>query len=298
MSTPHQLLFGKAPALLDIKVFGCLCYATTLTQNRKKLDPRARKCCFLGFKNGTKGYVLLDLQNRDIFISRNVVFKEIVFLFTSGQSNIVDLEGNNLVFPDHNNFFYDPWPMEVTLPTLSRSPQGGPATSPANTVSPIDPTVSTEQNTDNQDLVPTPPTVWRSSRISRPPERLSNYCIYSLKGSSSSATTEPRYPLSNVLCYDNIFERYSKYIMNISKDIEPSSYVAASTDPRWIEAMNAELFALAANNTWDLLQLPKNKKAIGSKWVYKIKYKANGEIERYKARLLAKGYNQKEGRLQ
>ena len=43
------------------------------------------------------------------------------------------------------------------------------------------------------------------------------------------------------------------------------------------------------------MDLTKGKKAIGSKWVFKIKYKANGELERYKARLVAKGYNKKHG---
>jgi hypothetical protein len=53
--------------------------------------------------------------------------------------------------------------------------------------------------------------------------------------------------------------------------------------------MNVEFSALAANKTWSLVPLPKGKKAIGSKWVYKIKYQSTGEIERYKARLVAKG---------
>ncbi|KAL0358649.1 UNVERIFIED_CONTAM: ABC transporter G family member 28 [Sesamum angustifolium] len=52
---------------------------------------------------------------------------------------------------------------------------------------------------------------------------------------------------------------------------------------------------LERNNTWEVVTLPKGKKAIGSKWVFKIKLKADGSIDRYKARLVAKGYNQVEG---
>ncbi|GJX54834.1 ribonuclease H-like domain-containing protein [Tanacetum coccineum] len=58
--------------------------------------------------------------------------------------------------------------------------------------------------------------------------------------------------------------------------------------------MNEEMEALHENNYWDLVELPKNRKAIGSKWVYKIKHKSTGEIDRYKARLVAKGFNQRE----
>nr|XP_009772047.1 PREDICTED: uncharacterized protein LOC104222514 [Nicotiana sylvestris] len=53
--------------------------------------------------------------------------------------------------------------------------------------------------------------------------------------------------------------------------------------------MLQEIDALEGNMTWELVPLPAGKKTIGSKWVYKIKYKANGEIDKYKARLVAKG---------
>ncbi|XP_074306316.1 putative mitochondrial protein AtMg00820 [Silene latifolia] len=60
--------------------------------------------------------------------------------------------------------------------------------------------------------------------------------------------------------------------------------------------MNKELHALEENQTWVLTQLPKGKKTIGAKWVYKIKFKPDGNIERYKARLVAKVYSQVEGK--
>jgi len=55
------------------------------------------------------------------------------------------------------------------------------------------------------------------------------------------------------------------------------------------------LDALAKNGTWSIVDLPSNVKHIGSKWVYKVKHKKDGFVERYKARLVAKSYNQIEG---
>ncbi|GAA0170722.1 transmembrane signal receptor [Lithospermum erythrorhizon] len=59
--------------------------------------------------------------------------------------------------------------------------------------------------------------------------------------------------------------------------------------------MQEELQALKINQTWTLVQLPRGKKPISSRWVFKLKRKSDGSVERYKARLVAKGYNQVKG---
>lgn len=68
-----------------------------------------------------------------------------------------------------------------------------------------------------------------------------------------------------------------------------------ATDENWVCAMKAEFLALEQNNTWDLITLPLHKKPIGCKWVYKVKLKSDGSLERYKSHLVAKGYTQKHG---
>ncbi|CAI7902653.1 unnamed protein product [Closterium sp. NIES-54] len=62
----------------------------------------------------------------------------------------------------------------------------------------------------------------------------------------------------------------------------------------WKKAMKSELKSIEENGTWELVELPEGRKAITSKWLFKIKSDADGKIERYKSRLVAKGYHQKE----
>ncbi|GKC33118.1 ribonuclease H-like domain-containing protein [Tanacetum coccineum] len=80
-----------------------------------------------------------------------------------------------------------------------------------------------------------------------------------------------------------------------NNDGEPKSYFEASKYHHWTNAMNKEIDALLRNGSWEMVQLPKGRKAIGIKWIYKIKFRSSGEIDRYKARLVAQGFGQNEG---
>ena len=79
---------------------------------------------------------------------------------------------------------------------------------------------------------------------------------------------------------------------------EPSTFEEAMASPQrdeWIKAMDAEYQALLENGTWEIDDLPPDRKVVGCKWVFKIKLDANGQIARYKARLVAQGFSQKPG---
>ena len=78
--------------------------------------------------------------------------------------------------------------------------------------------------------------------------------------------------------------------MNIPKSIH-----VALSHPGWRDAMIEEMNALDTNGTWDLVDLPLNKKAIGCKWVFAVKVNPDGSVARLKARLVAKGYAQTYG---
>ena len=64
---------------------------------------------------------------------------------------------------------------------------------------------------------------------------------------------------------------------------------------KWIQAMQKEMESLYDNDVWDLVELPPNRKTVGSKWVYKAKTGADGSIECYKAKLVAQGFSQNYG---
>lgn len=77
--------------------------------------------------------------------------------------------------------------------------------------------------------------------------------------------------------------------------IEPKKYRHAVSNSNWRGAMGSEIIALEVNHTRDLVDLPLGNKVLGCKWVYKIKHKSDGSIERYKARLVVLKNHQVEG---
>jgi hypothetical protein len=76
---------------------------------------------------------------------------------------------------------------------------------------------------------------------------------------------------------------------------EPGSVAEAQRDANWRKAMFEEMQSIEENSTWELADLPRGHKPIGLKWVFKVKRDEQGNIAKYKARIVAKGYVQREG---
>ncbi|KAL0400307.1 UNVERIFIED_CONTAM: Retrovirus-related Pol polyprotein from transposon RE1 [Sesamum radiatum] len=162
---------------------------------------------------------------------------------------------------------------------------------------PVGPPTPTAPSLDNISSSPSLPST-RPLRQKRPPAWMTDFHCHS---------TSVLHPISCTLA-----SSYSDFMAALSTVYEPNHYLQAKGELEWENAMNDELAALEKNHTWDIVDLPKGKKvigskwvyksnlprgkkAIGSKWVYKVKLKPDGSIDRYKARLVAKGYNQIEG---
>ncbi|XP_047263029.1 uncharacterized mitochondrial protein AtMg00820-like [Capsicum annuum] len=108
----------------------------------------------------------------------------------------------------------------------------------------------------------------------------------------SSGTT---YALGKYLTYDKLSPKYQECIAKSTTTTEPTNHSEVVKDPGWIEVMKNEINALEGNQTWEIASLPEEKKPIRCKWIFKVKYKAIGDVERFKARLVTKGYSQQEG---
>lgn len=81
--TPYERLYGRPPSFNHIRIFGCLAYAHNKDHKGDKFASRSRRCMFLGYPSGKKGWILYDLERESIFTSRDVAFCEDQFPFVT-----------------------------------------------------------------------------------------------------------------------------------------------------------------------------------------------------------------------
>lgn len=83
--------------------------------------------------------------------------------------------------------------------------------------------------------------------------------------------------------------------MALLADIELVNWKQAIQELEWNAAMKEEINDIERNHTWELVNLPPDKKPIDVKWVFKVKRRPDGSVAKHKTRLVAKGFLQKEG---
>lgn len=116
----------------------------------------------------------------------------------------------------------------------------------------------------------------------------------SSEGETSEAETPT--PLRRSTRARKLNPKYANAAIVKEADVkEPKTLEEAHQNPEWNKAMAEEIDALERNQTWELVPKSRDVKPISCKWVYKIKRRTDGSIERYKARLVTRGFSQQYG---
>ncbi|KAM0042542.1 putative RNA-directed DNA polymerase [Helianthus debilis subsp. tardiflorus] len=275
--TPAFALYQRHPTYDHLRVFGCACYPNVSATQPHKLSSRSTKCIFLGYPANFRGYRCLDPQSGRVHISRHVVFDEHEFPFNS------DLPLDAYKFFDEDTFPFFSTPM--TTPNVPEPPPPHrviPPTTPLPTAqTPVpDPSIPAAQN--NSSL--TPPT---SAQQPTPAQldntaQLQNQHHMRTRSKTGIHKPNPKFNLST--------PSDTRSISPI-----PNSHLKALLDPNWHKAMTDEFSALQVNRTWELVPRPSGVPIVRCMWLYRHKFKSNGQLERYKARLVVNGKSQTVG---
>ena len=298
--TLEEKFTGVKPDLSHLKVFGCIAYVHVPDELRTKLDPKAEKCVFIGYSLEQKGYRCYNPLTHKLRVSRDVVFDEMNNMFGVVQSieatldERVDLQNvqqelQTLSGPrecSSSKSVQNPWSTgRMNVQGSSNALQKGkakfveqadvPYVSLGNSINDGNSSGS-DASLDEELGIPIMHTLGVKKAMEGMNEKLHR-------------STRSKNPMER-LTYDTYMAHHYAYMAKVVQNVKPTCFEEAVGNVHWEDAMNEEMAALEANDTWELVPLPKGKNAIGCKWVYKIKNKADGSIERYKARLVAKGY--------
>lgn len=112
--TPYLLLFNKLLYYTNFKSFCCLPHASKIQQNPTKFDHRSHKCVFLGYQDGTKGYLIYNLSTNNFFVSRNICLYELHYPFS--------ITHDHLPLPSPHIIHHDTTDLDPFLPTLISPP--------------------------------------------------------------------------------------------------------------------------------------------------------------------------------
>ena len=269
--TPFEAYHGSKPSVKNLRAFGCVCYAHISKDERKKLDPVAKKCVLIGYGTEVKGYRLYDPSRDRILYSRDVKFNESEFGLEKehDESKPVhyverDCELKSDGGVSNCGISDDGMPGGRVLDGDMSRDDGSNGCVSSDGVSCGDVSdgeeldgVSAERQKDSD------PEPRRSQRVRHRPD-------YYIEGASVAT--------------------------NMSEN--PVSFHEAVSGPnsvKWKQAMEREMRSLRENEVWELVELPPDRKVVGSKWVFKVKTDEVGRVDRYKARLVAQGFSQTRG---
>lgn len=256
--SPFEKLWNVKPTVSYFRVFGCVCYVFVPDHLRSKFDKKAVRCIFVGYDSQRKGWKCCDPTSGRCYTSRNVVFDE--------ASSWWSLEKE--VLPDSREFG-EKLQQNMGEHTIQLQPSSDELGDP--------------NGDDVEQIIAQNP--WQTGVYQHPNEE---------GGPSETEESTPQSQLRRSTRTRRPNLRYANAAI-IEEATEPETFEEASQSSEWMTAMKEEIDALQQNQTWDFVPKPRDVKPISCKWVYKLKRRPDGSIERYKARLVARGFSQQYG---
>ncbi|GAU48759.1 hypothetical protein TSUD_281100 [Trifolium subterraneum] len=226
---PYEVLNGKPPTYEHLRVFGSLCYAHNQGRKGDKFASRSRKCVFVGYPHGKKGWKLFDLDTNTYFVSRDVDFFEAEFPF--GQEPVISsselttpmIDGEVIVNDENVDM------EEIISAELPREESHDDVRGGKN--------LETEQaitNEENEEQL------GRDKRTKIPSVKLrdcvTNTVQISKSPSNSSSTSQHqskvRYPIAHYTNCEKFSLQHRKFLAAVTADREPMSFAEAMKDSR------------------------------------------------------------------
>ena len=199
-----------------------------------KLDPKSLKCIFLGYSRVQKGYMCYCPTLGCYFMSTNVTFFETIPFSLSSPVTSQGEDDDLLVYTIASSApTPTPVPVKTPIPQAYSQRQNPPTSSPTSAASSSNPV-------QNDDLL-----------------------IALRKGKHQCA-----HPISSFVSYNHLSSSSRSFIASFDSISLPNIVREALSHPGWRSAMVEEMQALDDNGTWNLVQLPAGKKAIGCCWVF------------------------------
>ena len=293
---PFELLTGKQPDYQRLKRWGCKALVH-VPQDRRvgKLAPRAEPAVFIGYSNSTTYRFLVKKR---VVTSRTAVFfedqiGELDQDFQSGTLPQLLMEPNPLTHMEESvDTYVDTTPSESFVKTTSSIREVSNNEKAA--------TNDTMENNEQGEILP---------RLDDEQDLSHDTVVqdYPTDNEDDQVSTQHEVERDQVKCY-NLRERkpmdYKQVAtkgLHVNTSLLPdefSGYEEAMSRPdkaMWKQAVEEEKRALLENETYEVTELPHGRKALQTKWVFKVKRDNLGNVERYRARLVVKGYQQREG---
>ncbi|PIL28795.1 hypothetical protein GSI_08839 [Ganoderma sinense ZZ0214-1] len=300
--SPYEVRYNRAPDASFLHRFGCRAFVYDDRPGRKKLDPRGREGVFLGYASTQKAYRVL-LPNGKVVTSIHVKFNDDVNGYTGplpeGESydSLFELEADLPAPPDEDRS------SSSQIPGTSIDPVVPPAPAPLPLPEPADlPPAPRPRGRPKGSKTKKGGTATRhSDRIAARQDNAPPQAV------EAPAAAPPDPGPGGVPEPDPGFE---SELTELSDDPDVSlllehSFILYGDEPRtveealdspdadeWLAAMHKELESIAALETFELTELPRGRKPIGTKWVFLKKRDTDGRVVRFKARLVAQGFSQ------